>query len=139
MTADFLHFHLTKESIEKFISEHVEGFTENTFTIDVTWGGKNSRNLNVRQFTTNTLELLKENKQMVDGRLQVISSAPIGIYYTSDAELATHLKGSVKAALKPETFPRQISSGTTATLRERILATVARWHFSSDTPVYDLI
>ena len=122
-----MYSHLNKSFIEKYISEHISGFTNNSVDIEITWDGLCKRRFIVNQFIPSTWELLKENTQVVNGNVQLLGSAPFGILGLADPDMKKLCRGSLNAALVDQSLSKRITGKGNSRIGEKTLAILFRF------------
>jgi hypothetical protein len=127
---DFLHSHLKKNAIEKFISENLDGFSNIQLDVGVSTGAVfKPLKLHVNVFQAKTWELLRQMRladETGDQHAQLLKrySPPVGLLGLSVPELRKKCEKHVGEMVKNPAYAAQTTAGDFTRLPEMILEIV---------------
>jgi hypothetical protein len=127
---DYLHAHLKKNAIEKFISENLDGFSNIQLVVDVSTGVVfKPLKLHANVFQAKTWELLRQMRladETGDQNAQLLKrySPPVGLLGLSVPDLRKKCEKHVGDMVKNPAYAGQTTAGDATRLPEMILEIV---------------
>jgi hypothetical protein len=127
---DYLHAHLKKNAIEKFISENLDGFSNIQLEVEVSTGAVfKPMKLHANIFQSKTWELLRQMRLADEtgdqnARLVKRYSPPVGLLGLSVPELRKKCEKHVSEMVKNPAYAAQTTASDSTMLPEMILEIV---------------
>ena len=127
---DYLHTHLKKNAIEKFISDNLDGFSNIQLDVEVSTGAVfKPLKLHVNIFQSKTWELLRQMRladETGDQNAQLMQrySPPVGLLGLSVSDLRKKCERHIGEMVKNPEYAGQTTAGDPTRLPEMILEIV---------------
>jgi hypothetical protein len=140
---DFLHAHLKKNAIEKFISENLAGFSNIQLEVEVSTGAVfKPMKLHANIFQSKTWKLLRQMRladETGDQMAQLMQrySPPVGLLGLSVSDLRKKCEKHIGEMIKNPEYAVQTTAGDPTRLPEMILEIVRDYCDAKEVRLHD--